>query len=161
TEICRNWQKGTCPYGAKCAFAHGTTELKHQTLDEMEHSGRIPNASKFRCYPCLTWVATGSCPYFSRCVFIHDTRIRGACEAWLYAGSTPKTTGLSPFGRDTFYWPDMERDPDDTRVRYDVGGGGPPSSTTWPNSLIFPSISANYEIKPELLDSPDPTDRWV
>mmetsp|Transcript_10725 Transcript_10725/g.15135 ORF Transcript_10725/g.15135 Transcript_10725/m.15135 type:complete len:411 (-) Transcript_10725:281-1513(-) len=76
TEICRNWEAGTCPYGDKCAFAHGSTELKIQSLNDMERAGRIPNAAKFRSYPCMTWVATGSCPYQSRCVFLHDPRLR-------------------------------------------------------------------------------------
>ncbi|KAG5182633.1 hypothetical protein JKP88DRAFT_164454 [Tribonema minus] len=65
TELCRNWQNGTCLYGGKCAFAHGQSELTVQTLTEMEKAGRIPNAARFRSNPCMasTWVATGSCPY--------------------------------------------------------------------------------------------------
>jgi hypothetical protein len=45
-----------------------------------EQAGRIPKASKFRCYPCVTWIATGSCPYASRCIFIHDPRLKDRKE---------------------------------------------------------------------------------
>lgn len=51
-----------------------------------------------------------------RCVFIHDPRISGPNDAYLYAvndhksGSGRGGGGVgSPFGRDTFYWPDMPR----------------------------------------------------
>ncbi|CAM9199820.1 unnamed protein product, partial [Sphacelaria rigidula] len=115
-----------------------------------EHAGRIPNAAKFRCYPCMTWVATGSCPYFARCVFIHDPRVKGPNDAWLYSSGHGRhgSTGYggsggssSPFGRDTFYWPDM--------VRTDVLGN------------TIPSITANYDMHPGMLDSEDPADRAV
>ncbi|CAN0322522.1 unnamed protein product, partial [Discosporangium mesarthrocarpum] len=118
TEICRNWERGTCPYGERCAFAHGILELKYKTAREMENAGRIPDASKYRCYPCMTWVATGSCPYSSRCVFIHDPRVRGPKEAWLYSDCHTKHTEhtapqASPSSeKPLFFFPDMERDPD-------------------------------------------------
>lgn len=51
-----------------------------------------------------------------RCVFIHDPRISGPNDAYLYSvndhksGSGRGGGGVgSPFGRDTFYWPDMPR----------------------------------------------------
>ncbi|CAM9772535.1 unnamed protein product [Choristocarpus tenellus] len=110
TELCRNWEeRKECPFGENCAFAHGTQELKYRTPREMESAGRIPDASKYRCYPCLTWVATGSCPYATRCVFIHDPRIKGPTDAWLYSdchpnSAPPETSEKRPM----FFFPDME-----------------------------------------------------
>ncbi|CAM9604998.1 unnamed protein product [Ascophyllum nodosum] len=118
TELCRNWEsKGVCSFGARCAFAHGEEELRYRTLREMENAGRIPDATKYRCYPCMTWVATGSCPYSSRCVFIHDPRIKGPREAWLYAGSQGKSQSAYPSSDNCFFFPDMVRDPDTLEVR--------------------------------------------
>ncbi|CAM9356838.1 unnamed protein product, partial [Hapterophycus canaliculatus] len=164
TEICRNWQQGRCIFGAsKCAFAHGEHDLKHQSLGEMEYTGRIPNASKFRCYPCLTWVTTGSCPYFTRCVFIHDPRIRGPMDAYIYHASASNSEsggrgGVSvgsPMGRDIFYWPDTRR----TRSQSNTVRRRPFSTAT--HALRPPPISVNYELDPSMLDSNDATQRAV
>ena len=46
TELCKNYPH--CKYGDKCAFAHGEEELRKLSLTEMENTGRIPKASKFR-----------------------------------------------------------------------------------------------------------------
>lgn len=55
---------------------------------------------------------------YDRCVFIHDPRVKGPNDAWLYSSGHGRhgSTGYggsggssSPFGRDTFYWPDMVR----------------------------------------------------
>ncbi|CAM9639191.1 unnamed protein product [Ectocarpus sp. 6 AP-2014] len=167
TEICRNWQQGRCVAEAwKCAFAHGTHELRRQSLDQMEHTGRIPNASKFRCYPCLTWITTGACPYFSRCVFIHDPRIRGPTAAYLYKhnGNRSHSTRSggsvgSPLGRDIFYWPDMPRT--------DADGNEIKGASAWMNvaQLVtvgvasLPTVSANYDMDPSMLHSEDATER--
>ncbi|CAM9350869.1 unnamed protein product [Ectocarpus sp. 12 AP-2014] len=169
TEICRNWQQGRCVAEAwKCAFAHGTHELRRQSLDEMEYTGRIPNASKFRCYPCLTWITTGACPYFSRCVFIHDPRIRGPTAAYLYKHNDKRSHSArsggsvgSPLGRDIFYWPDMPRtDADDNEIM-----GAP----AWMNVArlmavgvsSLPTVSVNYDMDPSMLHSEDATERAV
>lgn len=58
-------------------------------------------------------------------MFIHDPRISGPNDAYLYSvndhksGSGRGGGGVgSPFGRDTFYWPDMPRtDGDGKSVR--------------------------------------------
>ncbi|CAN0283191.1 unnamed protein product [Pylaiella littoralis] len=110
TELCRNFEKGVCTYGERCAFAHGRVELKYRTLREMQNAGRIPDAVKYRCIPCMTWVATGSCPYSTRCVFVHDPRVQGREEAWLYAGSHMSSAYHS--SDSAFFFPDLRRDPD-------------------------------------------------
>ncbi|CAM9309451.1 unnamed protein product [Phaeothamnion confervicola] len=132
--------QGNCPYGgaSKCAFAHGNHDLRTLTLEEMESTGRIPNKQKFRCYPCITWCATGSCPYFGRCVFLHDTRLRGPAPAWLYNANTATRSaafgGPSPFARDLLFWPDVKRHVDDGQR--------------------VPSAEAQYELDPAM-DSGD------
>eukprot|EP00752_Nemacystus_decipiens_P009644 g8615.t1 len=36
TELCEHWKKrGACPFGGKCAFAHGEEDVKHKTLREL------------------------------------------------------------------------------------------------------------------------------
>ncbi|CCE82293.1 Piso0_002013 [Millerozyma farinosa CBS 7064] len=61
TELCASYVKtGVCPYGSKCQFAHGESELKH--VD------RPPN---WRSKPCANWSKFGSCRYGSRCCFKH------------------------------------------------------------------------------------------
>ncbi|KAG5419039.1 GCN1 [Candida metapsilosis] len=51
TELCGPFMKtGTCPYGIKCQFAHGESELKH-----------IERPPKWRSKPCANWAKYGSC----------------------------------------------------------------------------------------------------
>lgn len=62
TELCRSWhESGTCRYGSKCQFAHGSHELR----PVMRHP-------KYKTEPCRSWVETRSCPYGRRCRFIHS-----------------------------------------------------------------------------------------
>jgi len=62
TELCRSWsQTNTCPYGAKCQFAHGAVELRP-----------VLRHPKYKTVECNQWAATGKCTFGNRCVFIHD-----------------------------------------------------------------------------------------
>ncbi|CAM9605208.1 unnamed protein product [Ascophyllum nodosum] len=141
TEMCRNWDKGICRYGERCAFAHGMGELKYRTLREMQNAGRIPDAAKYRCYPCMTWVATGSCPYASRCVFIHDPRVKGPIEAYLYArGHARSPSSAYPSSDSSFFFPDVPRDPD---------------------SYELPADLCLYDLDPSMSRSPHQSDRAV
>ena len=61
SSLCRNFcQKGYCPYGYKCQFAHGLQQLKCNT-DE--------NAYKTK--PCNSYWKKGYCFYGLRCNFSH------------------------------------------------------------------------------------------
>lgn len=63
TELCRSWEeKGSCRYGTKCQFAHGSHEIR----DVARHP-------KFKSEVCRTFWLHGSCPYGRRCCFIHTT----------------------------------------------------------------------------------------
>ena len=76
------------------------------SITTQEQAGRIPDARKYRVYPCLTWLSTGACPYNDRCVFIHDPRIRGERPAYLYATPGSNATRHSAKASPLF-WPDL------------------------------------------------------
>ncbi|XP_018598223.2 mRNA decay activator protein ZFP36L1 [Scleropages formosus] len=74
TELCRTYEEsGTCKYGGKCQFAHGTEELRG-----------LSRHPKYKTEPCRTFHTIGFCPYGARCHFIHN-----ADEQRVGAGSTP------------------------------------------------------------------------
>ena len=61
TELCALFVKlGVCPYGTKCQFAHGQSELK-----------KVERPPKWRSKPCANWSKYGSCRYGNRCCFKH------------------------------------------------------------------------------------------
>eukprot|EP00826_Nyctotherus_ovalis_P014415 TRINITY_DN14018_c0_g1_i2.p1 TRINITY_DN14018_c0_g1~~TRINITY_DN14018_c0_g1_i2.p1 ORF type:complete len:126 (-),score=23.01 TRINITY_DN14018_c0_g1_i2:44-421(-) len=62
TELCKNWEeRGYCPYGPKCRFAHGVRELnsKEKVND------------KYKSKPCQAFFNTMFCSYGNRCLFKH------------------------------------------------------------------------------------------
>ena len=61
SSLCRNFsEKGYCPYGYKCQFAHGIEELKCNA-DE----------NSYKTKPCISFWRKGCCPYGLRCNFSH------------------------------------------------------------------------------------------
>ena len=78
TELCRPFQEyGSCKYGDKCQFAHGTHDLR-----------ALPRHPKYKTELCRTFYSTGYCPYGTRCHFIHT---KGESRA------TQVTRTISPF----------------------------------------------------------------
>lgn len=62
TELCNKWQeKGTCPYGDLCQFAHGITELRP-----------IIRHPRYKTEVCRMVLAGATCPYGHRCHFRHS-----------------------------------------------------------------------------------------
>ena len=62
SSLCRNFmEKGSCPYGNKCQFAHGPSELKCNNDNQMSYKTR----------PCHAFARKGYCSYGSRCNFVH------------------------------------------------------------------------------------------
>lgn len=62
TELCDKWQqKGTCPYGDLCQFAHGLTELRP-----------IIRHPRYKTQVCRMVLAGATCPYGHRCHFRHS-----------------------------------------------------------------------------------------
>ena len=63
SSLCKNFmEKGFCPYGSKCQFAHGPQELRIN----MEHN------RSYKTKGCHTFAKKGYCCYGSRCNFIHE-----------------------------------------------------------------------------------------
>ncbi|KAM4687146.1 uncharacterized protein WCC33_018690 [Rhinophrynus dorsalis] len=62
TELCRTFhESGSCKYGSKCQFAHGSEELRG-----------LNRHPKYKTELCRTYHTIGFCPYGSRCHFIHN-----------------------------------------------------------------------------------------
>ena len=60
TEICRNWTLGLCQFGERCAFAHGTEEIRNKL-----------KFSNYKTKDCKQFHELGYCQYGSRCQFKH------------------------------------------------------------------------------------------
>ena len=60
TEICRNWEAGSCEYGDKCFFAHGMKELREK------FSAKIVKTQK-----CESFFKFGYCMNGIKCQFKH------------------------------------------------------------------------------------------
>ena len=62
SSLCKNFtEKGNCPYGSKCQFAHGPAELKCNSDSQMSYKTR----------PCHSFLRKGYCCYGDRCNFLH------------------------------------------------------------------------------------------
>ena len=62
SSLCRNFsEKGYCPYGFKCQFAHGVEELRCN-IDE----------NSYKTKPCNSFWKKNCCPYGFRCNFSHS-----------------------------------------------------------------------------------------
>ena len=62
SSLCKNFsEKGYCPYGFKCQFAHGLEELRCN-VDE----------NSYKTKPCNSFWRKGHCPYGFRCNFSHS-----------------------------------------------------------------------------------------
>ncbi|XP_053329255.1 mRNA decay activator protein ZFP36-like [Spea bombifrons] len=93
TELCRTFSEtGTCKYGSKCQFAHGSMEL------------REPNRHpKYKTELCHKFYLYGECPYGSRCNFIHHPSEHGAPQQVLrqsfsYSGVPARRRSPTPPG---------------------------------------------------------------
>lgn len=61
-SLCRNFtEKGFCPYGKKCQFAHGVQELKCSKSDNNSYKTKM----------CTSFERNYQCAYGFRCNFIH------------------------------------------------------------------------------------------
>ncbi|KAH3759732.1 CCCH-type Zn-finger protein [Pelomyxa schiedti] len=61
TELCRSFmENGSCRYGFKCQFAHGTAELRP-----------VQRHPRYKTEICKTFHTIGTCKYGTRCRFIH------------------------------------------------------------------------------------------
>lgn len=64
TEMCKFWEaKGSCPYGKRCAFAHGDTEKRYKG----------PQKDRKAPIKCFNFHQHGYCSYGRRCQYIHFT----------------------------------------------------------------------------------------
>ena len=89
TEMCKTWMDtGFCPYGNKCRFAHGKSELVSK-----------PTPSSYKKKPCKSFMTNGYCPYGTRCNFRHDERRLSDIPMSYYYIQLFVMNQLSPFKR--------------------------------------------------------------
>lgn len=64
TELCRNYsEKGWCPYGDKCQYAHG--------YHDVQMGPCCSKKSGYRTRKCKSFWNDGQCSYGKRCQFSH------------------------------------------------------------------------------------------
>jgi len=64
TKLCRNFKNsGTCRYGDRCQFAHGSLDTKH-----------MAKSKKYKTKQCINFFSSGICYYGSMCQFNHCTK---------------------------------------------------------------------------------------
>ena len=81
TRLCRTFiERGICPYGDKCDFAHGTTDLSYD----------ITKHPKYRTKLCRSFQETGNCIYGDRCCFSHTLMRTPDYEDIVPLGILPK-----------------------------------------------------------------------
>jgi hypothetical protein len=86
SSLCKNFtEKGFCPYGSKCQFAHGPHELRIN----MEHN------RSYKTKGCHAFAKKGYCCYGDRCNFKHE---RGSLE-----NLKEKWSNIYSNHRDTFF----------------------------------------------------------
>ncbi|KAB8091431.1 hypothetical protein EE612_016904, partial [Oryza sativa] len=73
TELCNKWERGACPYGARCRFAHGLQELRP-----------VIRHPRYKTLPCQMFAAASGCPYGHRCHFRHSPLRAAAAESFCY-----------------------------------------------------------------------------
>ena len=65
TELCKFYEmNGKCPFGAKCAYAHGKENLRT----------KVTNTTAYRTKKCTQFFEKGYCPYGNRCQFAHQLK---------------------------------------------------------------------------------------
>ena len=68
TRICLFFLEGTCPFGSRCLYAHGSGELHHDVLGGAPATDPVLNP-KFKTRLCR-WYASGQkCPHSLRCAW--------------------------------------------------------------------------------------------
>ena len=81
-------------------------ENNESILYRLERGGKVPSAEKFRRMICNTYISCGGCPYGDKCVFLHDPRL----TIGSFKIRTTKTPRVGGQPKDTFYWPDMDKE---------------------------------------------------
>ena len=75
TELCKTFsEKGSCPYGSKCRFAHGKEELFQKKI----------NCKLYKQKECNSFFTNFYCNYGSRCHFKHDERTLDDIKQFYY-----------------------------------------------------------------------------
>lgn len=88
SSLCRNFsEKGFCPYGLKCQFAHGIEELRCN-VDE----------NSYKTKPCNSFWRKGHCSYGLRCNFSHSQ-----CQENSVAPKEERLSGSLKSFRDIIY----------------------------------------------------------
>lgn len=61
SSLCKNFMNGFCPYGKRCQFAHGPTELRCNKNVNTSYKTKI----------CFGFLKQGHCAFGHRCNYVH------------------------------------------------------------------------------------------
>ncbi|KAJ3101050.1 nudix (nucleoside diphosphate linked moiety X)-type motif 2 [Phlyctochytrium planicorne] len=85
TRLCERFEtEGNCPYGARCSFAHGTSELRDRSTyigDQKEQKNEQADNPLYKTRYCERFLKESFCQYGPRCNFAHspeELRVRPA-----------------------------------------------------------------------------------
>merc|ERR1712187_935141 len=73
TELCTSFQiSGYCPYGTRCKFAHGSSELRPVPANYSSSAGGgRPRSALYKTELCKSFAKNGHCSYHDRCQYAH------------------------------------------------------------------------------------------
>ncbi|OMJ87168.1 hypothetical protein SteCoe_11171 [Stentor coeruleus] len=99
TEICRNWELGSCEFSENCAFAHGYEELRYKNII----------SSNFKSKKCKQFHELGYCIYGNRCQFKHKDILLDNLENSESTGCSSRKSSDEPKRRRLRVFMDLEK----------------------------------------------------
>ena len=62
---------GSCPYGDRCQYAHGRSELRYNNNEIPSIIEVLTSNQKYKTKDCREFLRKGFCPYGETCNYLH------------------------------------------------------------------------------------------